>query len=131
MKLLLDTHIWIWLISQPQKLGRAVSREMRSPKNELYLSPISIWEAGHVARRGKFRTKPNFSAYMEQVLARPEFREAPFTLAVAIEAAGLDLPQSDLGDLFLAATASHFGLTLVTADEQLLACDWLKTMPNE
>jgi PIN domain nuclease of toxin-antitoxin system len=64
-------------------------------------------------------------------LARPEFQEAPFNLAVAVEAAGLQLPQSDPGDVFLAATASHFGLTLVTTDEQLLACDWLKTMPNE
>jgi PIN domain nuclease of toxin-antitoxin system len=131
MKLLLDTHIWIWLIGQPEKLSRAVSREIRNPKNELYLSPISIWEAGQIARRGKFKAKPNFAAYMEQTLARPEFREAPLTFAVAVEAAGLELPQSDLGDLFLAATASVFGLTLVTADEQLLACDWLKTMANE
>ena len=50
MKLLLDTHIWIWLISQPEKLSRAVSREIENPKNEFYLSPISIWEAGHMAR---------------------------------------------------------------------------------
>jgi PIN domain nuclease of toxin-antitoxin system len=131
MKLLLDTHIWIWLISQPEKLSRAVSRAIRNPKNEIYLSPISVWEAGHIARRGKFITKPSFPAYMEQALSRPEFREAPFNFAVAVEAAGLELPQSDPGDVFLAATASHFGLTLVTADEQLLACAWLKTMPNE
>ncbi|MGA7238828.1 MAG: hypothetical protein WBY44_24310 [Bryobacteraceae bacterium] len=42
----------------------------------------------------------------------------------------MELPQSDPGDVFLAATASHFGMTLVTADEQLLACGGLKTMPN-
>lgn len=131
MKLLLDTHIWIWLISQPEKLSRAVAREIRNPKNELYLSPISIWEAGHLARRGRLKTKLSFSACVEHTLARPEFQEAPFNLAVAVEAAGLQLPQSDPGDLFLAATASHFGLTLVTSDEQLLACKWLKTMVNE
>src|SRR5271169_5756968 len=121
MKLLLDTHIWIWLISQPEKLSRAVSREIRNPKNELYLSPVSIWEAGHMARRGRLKTKLSFAACVEHTLARPEFQEAPFNFAVAAEAAGLELPQSDPGDLFLAATASHFGMTLVTADEQLLA----------
>jgi PIN domain nuclease of toxin-antitoxin system len=131
MKLLLDTHIWIWLISSPQKLSRAVAREIRNPKNELYLSPISIWEVGQMARRGKLKTKLSFSSGIEHTLARPEFQEAPFNHAVAVHAAGLELPQSDPGDLFLAATASHFGLTLITADEQLLACDWLKTMPNE
>lgn len=131
MKLLLDTHIWIWLISQPQKLSRAVTREIKNPKNELYLSPISIWEAGQMARRGRLKLKPSFSACLEYTLARPEFQEAPFNFAVAAEAAGLELPQSDPGDVFLAATTSHFGMTLVTADEQLLACDWLKTMANE
>jgi hypothetical protein len=56
--------------------------------------------------------------------------EAPFNFAVATEAALIQLPQSDLGDLFLAATSSVFGLTLVTADLQLLQCAWLKTLPN-
>lgn len=130
MKLLLDTHIWIWSIGEPEKLSRAVRRELQNPKNEIYLSPISIWEAGLIARRGKLKPKMRLSACIEKALTGP-FQEAPFNFAVAAEAAGLELAQSDPGDVFLAATASHFGMTLVTADEQLLACDWLKTMPNE
>jgi PIN domain nuclease of toxin-antitoxin system len=130
MKLLLDTHIWIWSISQPEKLGRAVRRELQNPKNEIYVSPVSIWEAGHLVRRGRLKTKLRLSVCLERTLAGP-FQEAPFNFAVAAEAAGLELPQSDPGDIFLAATASHFGLTLVTADEQLLACEWLPTIANE
>jgi PIN domain nuclease of toxin-antitoxin system len=129
MKLLLDTHIWIWSISQPEKLGRAVRRELQNPKNEIYVSPVSIWEAGHLVRRGRLKIKLRLSACLARTLAGP-FREAPFNFAVAAEAAGLKLPQSDRGDVFLAATASVLGFTLVTSDEQLLACDWLKTMPN-
>ncbi len=131
MKLLLDTHIWIWLISQPEKLSRAVKREIQNSKNELYISPVSIWEAGQMARRGRLKTKVTFSAYIEQTLARPEFQEAPFNFAVAIEASHLQLPQGDPGDVFLAATASVYGMTLVTNDEQLLACKWLKTIAND
>jgi PIN domain nuclease of toxin-antitoxin system len=50
---------------------------------------------------------------------------------VAIAASRLELPQPDPGDTFLAATASIYDLTLVTADAQLLNCAWLKTMPND
>jgi PIN domain nuclease of toxin-antitoxin system len=50
---------------------------------------------------------------------------------VAVEAAGIELPESDPGDVFLAATASAFRLTLVTADSQFEGCSWLKTMAND
>ena len=64
-------------------------------------------------------------------MAQVPLREAPFTLAVAAGASKIGLPQSDLGDIFLAATALVFELTLVTADSQLLACSWLKTLAND
>jgi predicted nucleic acid-binding protein len=63
-------------------------------------------------------------------MAQVPLREAPFTFAVARDASRIELPQSDLGDIFLAATALVFDLTLVTADSQLLACSWLRTLPN-
>src|SRR5688500_10003968 len=128
MKLLLDTHIWLWALEHPQKLDRSVLRHLEDSRNEIYLSPISIWEAHHMARRNKLRVSPTFSDWLEQVLARTPVREAPLTFAVAAEISRIELPQPDLGDLVIAATASLFGLTLVTADEQLLRCSWLKTL---
>lgn len=131
MKLLLDTHIWIWVLHRPEKLSLPVRRQLDNPKSELYLSPISVWEAHLLAQRGKLRLKQSFPEWLEQVLAKTPLREAPFNLAVAAEASRIQLPQSDLGDLFLAATATVFDLTLVTADAQLVACSWLKTLANE
>ena len=64
-------------------------------------------------------------------MAQVPLREAPFTFAVAADASKIELSQSDPGDVFLAATALVFDLTLVTADPQLLACSWLKTLPND
>lgn len=58
-------------------------------------------------------------------------REAPFTVAIAREASRLRLPQPDFGDIILAATAIVEGLVLVTADQELLECKWLKTLANE
>jgi len=130
MKLLLDTHIWIWALHSPEKLGRRVRRELHRASNELYLSPVSIWEAHHLVRRKRLRIRQGFAQWLDEVMAQVPLREAPFTFAVARDASRIELPQSDLGDIFLAATALAFDLTLVTADSQLLACSWLKTLPN-
>jgi len=129
VKLLLDTHIWIWAVLSPGKLSRPVRRELQKAGNELYLSPISIWEAHLLEKRRKVRFNPTFSPWVDEALLG--LREAPVTFAVGDTAASINLPQSDLGDIFLAATALVFDLTLVTSDLQLLACSWLKTFPND
>jgi PIN domain nuclease of toxin-antitoxin system len=131
MKLLLDTHIWIWAVDRPEKLNRKVQRELQKAGNELYLSPVSIWEAHLLARRGRLRIGQSISHWVDDVLAKVPLQEAPFNFAVAVAASGITLPESDLGDVFLAATASVFDLMLVTADPQLLACRWLKTLAND
>lgn len=131
MKLLLDTHIWIWSIESSQRLSRPVRRELQKSSNELYLSPISIWEAHHIAMRGKLRLKQTFSQWLDGALTQTPLREAPFIWAAGSAAASINLPQSDLGDILLAATALAFDLTLVTSDSQLLGCSWLKTLPND
>ena len=44
MKLLLDTHIWVWSVAEPERLSSRVRNALESPENEIWLSPISIWE---------------------------------------------------------------------------------------
>jgi PIN domain nuclease of toxin-antitoxin system len=131
MKLLLDTHIWLWTTLEPRKVGRVVRRELARPNNELYLSPVSIWEAHQAHIRKRLRIQQEFHTWLAENLHRSGLQEAPLTFAVAVETCRISLPQPDLGDLFLAATASVYGLTLATADPQLLECRWLKTLSNE
>src|SRR6266481_5448629 len=45
LRLLLDTHIWLWLLSDPRKLGRRTLQELKNENNELWVSPISTREA--------------------------------------------------------------------------------------
>jgi PIN domain nuclease of toxin-antitoxin system len=131
LKLLLDTHIWLWTLGESNKLGPTARRHIENPRNELFLSPISIWEAHEMERRKRLRMKQSFPGWLDLILSQTPVCEAPLTFAVATAASRLELPQPDFGDLFLAATASVYDLTLVTADAQLLDCAWLKTMPNE
>jgi len=130
MKLLLDTHIWIWALQSPEKLSRKVRRELERSTNDLYLSPVSIWEAHHLVQRKRLRVRNGFTQWLDDVMDRVPLQEAPFNFAVAASAARIELPQSDLGDIFLTATALVFDLTLVTSDAQLLDCSWLKTLAN-
>jgi len=131
LRLLLDTHIWLWALLRPEKLAGTVRREIEKSKNELYLSPVSIWEAHHLEQRKRLRLKASFSDWIDRVFEQMPLREAPFNFAVAAETTRIQLPQADLGDVFLAATASVFDLTLVTADSLLTSCSWLKTLAND
>jgi PIN domain nuclease of toxin-antitoxin system len=130
LKLLLDTHIWIWAVDGSPKLGRAARRSIESPSNELFLSPISVWEAHHLESKGRIRYKGGFDAWLEAAHRLVPVLEAAFNFEVAREASRIKLTEPDIGDVFLAATASVFELRLVTADSQLLECSWLKTLAN-
>ena len=127
MKLLLDTHIWLWSLREPQRLGRRSLHALQDPENELWLSPISLWEALLLERKGRISIQGDLAFWQARATAR--FREAPLTLEVVLRAHQLDL-HSDPADRFLAATAKVFSLTLVTADERLLGLGDIATLAN-
>jgi PIN domain nuclease of toxin-antitoxin system len=128
LKLLLDTHIWLWSLREPQRLGRRVRRELESGDNELWLSPISAWEAFLLNARGRIRLHGNLGEWLERSTAH--LQEAPLTHEIVLAAQQLPLSHPDPADRFLAATAQVLGLTLVTADERLLGLGDIKTLAN-
>ncbi len=128
MKLLLDTHVWIWSLASPKDLGPKLRRHLSSAKNELWISAISLWEALLLAEAGRIRLPREPSRFLEEVLDEQSYREAPVTHEVAFESRRLSLESEDPADRFLAATAKVYDLTLVTADAHLLACRDVKTL---
>ena len=130
MRLLLDTHIWIWSLLAPERLGTRVSRALRDPRHELWLSPISVWEAMLLAERGRVTVAEAPAAWVERVLRALPAREAPLTHEVAIRSRLVNLPHPDPADRFLAATALVHDLTLVTADARLLHLKGIRTLAN-
>lgn len=121
MKLLLDTHIWLWALLEPERLTPAVRTALESADNELWLSPISVWEALVLAERGRLSPSTPVTEWIERMVRAIPRREAPLTHDIAVASRQLTLPHQDPADRFLAATALVLGLTLVTADERLLA----------
>lgn len=120
MKLLLDTHIWLWSLRDQKRLPRRAARELASPKNELWLSPISVWETVSLLELGRLKVKGDAWRWLDQILAAGVFRDASFTRAVAAKCAEVQLPHRDPADRQLVASALVHGLTLVTADPRLL-----------
>jgi PIN domain nuclease of toxin-antitoxin system len=127
LKLLLDTHIWLWLLHDPKRLGKQTFQELSNEKNELWLSPISTWEVLTLNSKGRIRIRGDLSEWL--ALATAGTREAPLTHEIALAAGQMPLHQ-DPADRFLAATAQVLDLTLVTADERLMGLGNIRTLAN-
>lgn len=130
MKLLLDTHIWLWSALDPQRLSRRVARELADQENELWLSPISVWELTILQRKGRLNEPKNLAAWIAQSAKDLELIEAPITIDVALAVATINFPHGDPGDHFLAASAKVFDLTLITADENLIELSGIRVLAN-
>ncbi len=130
MKLLLDTHIWLWSLAERNRLSQRVIHKLGDPGNELWLSPISIWELVVLAQKGRVKLDQEVDAWIANKLSAVPLREAPVTYEVARETGRLRLRHRDPADRFLLATAKVFELTLVTADERLLKARDVSVMAN-
>ncbi len=130
MKLLLDTHIWLWSLLDPSRLGRRTAAALDDPNNELWLSPISIWETLMLAQRGRVVLEPEPERWVRANLERLPFREAPLNAEVAMASRALRIASDDPADRFIAATARVYDLTLVTADARLRKVPHVTVLPN-
>jgi len=128
LKILLDTHIWIWSLAEPKRLSRRVQNELKDRNNELWLSPVSTWEVLLLHSKGRIQLHSNLREWV--TMATAYMREAPLTHEIVTAALDLPLAHQDPGDRFLAATAAVLGLTLVTADQRLLGLGTIATLAN-
>lgn len=120
MKLLLDTHVWLWSLVQPARLGRRARAALRRAGNELWVSPVSAWELLVLAERGRVKLGDEPRRWVVEALVQTPAQEAVFTFDAAVRSREIMLAHPDPVDRFLVATALVYGLTLVTADDSLI-----------
>lgn len=128
MKLLLDTHIWLWALGNPAKLSKRVRTEIENPSNEIWVSSVSTWEALMLNAKHRIQLPADLEAWFTRATSYSQ--EAPLTHEIAFEAHRLPLPHKDPADRFLAATAKLLGLVLVTQDPELLGLGDIQTLAN-
>ena len=116
MRLLLDTHVLLWAAAGtlPDEFAEYIADE----ENDLYFSPVSIWEV--VIKKGLGR--PDFTVDPTQLhrgLVANGYRELPITGRATLQVATLPDLHRDPFDQLLVAQAIEEGLTLLTADRSL------------
>jgi PIN domain nuclease of toxin-antitoxin system len=118
MRLLLDTHVLLWTLGAPERLGNTLSAAIKSPDNDVMFSAVSIWEIAikSALRRNDFQVAP------DEILAaaiESGFTELPVRSAAAVQVAKLPVHHRDPFDRLLIAQAITEPATLYTADSQL------------
>lgn len=118
MRLLLDTHVLLWALATPERLGPDVRAVLEEPENEVLFSAASLWEIAIKARLGR----PDFAFDPGQVFRAAldtGFVELPVRAAAAMLVAGLPRHHRDPFDHLLIAQAMAEPARLYTADPLL------------
>jgi PIN domain nuclease of toxin-antitoxin system len=121
MKLLLDTHVFLWYISADSELPAAFRDAIRDPANEVYLSVASVWEAVIKYALGKLPLPEVPATYLPRQRAAHHIRTLPIEEAALAHLASLAPLHRDPFDRILIAQALQHGLTLATVDDAIRA----------
>jgi PIN domain nuclease of toxin-antitoxin system len=130
LRLLLDTHIWLWGVFETERLSAGLTRVLSDSRNERWLSPLSILEFYNLVAKRRIAIEKEFGVWVSESIAIAGFHEATLTYQVALEAARFPLPHGDPIDRLLVASARAYELTLVTADRNLIAAGAVDTLAN-
>jgi PIN domain nuclease of toxin-antitoxin system len=119
MKLLLDTHVWLWWQMTPERLKDDARDKIASPDSEVFLSAVSTWEMAIKIAAGKLQLPVPMEELIPESLLRDDFGSLPLQQHHCFELARLPMHHRDPFDRMLVAQARAEQLTLVTADRQL------------
>jgi PIN domain nuclease of toxin-antitoxin system len=129
VKLLLDTHVWLWSQEQAERLGRKTRAALSDLDQARFVSAISTFEIARLINRGLLRFHQPFPYWKEDALRELHARAIDVTHEIAWEA--YNLPgtfHNNPADRILVATARLHDLLLVTADDLILRYAHVKTM---
>jgi PIN domain nuclease of toxin-antitoxin system len=124
--IVLDTHAWVWLTSDPSRLGPAARKALRRGRSK-GVAAISCWELAMLVVRGRIELDRDPVSWMEDALRSEAIDLLPLTPAVAVASAQLGaLP--DPADRLVVATAMTYGAALVTRDEAIRGSGLVQTV---
>jgi PIN domain nuclease of toxin-antitoxin system len=116
MKLLLDTHVFLWWDSRDVRLPESLHAAIASPRNEVFVSAVTVWEIAIKRASGKLI----FGRPVAKSIEEYGFSSIPITIHHAEWAGGLPQLHRDPFDRLLVAQAHLEGMVLVTVDAQIL-----------
>lgn len=124
-KLLLDTHVWVWLMEGIPLLDNKYKKmiNVAAQENEVFIAAISTWEVSMLAMKKRIVFEKQILTWLNQALALPGIELLALTPEIAAESC--DLPENakfhgDPADRLIVATARIHGLTILTQDQKIL-----------
>ena len=129
--IVLDTHVWLWYLNDPQRLSKtaadAVNHTMT--ENGIYVSSISVWEVALLVHKGRLVFTMELSDWIahSEALSFVNFVAVDNTIAMK----AVNLPESlhsDPADRIIISTARHLGVKLVTKDQRIRDYPYVETV---
>ncbi|OFW38165.1 MAG: hypothetical protein A3J29_23425 [Acidobacteria bacterium RIFCSPLOWO2_12_FULL_67_14b] len=120
MPTLLDTHAWVWWVSDDRRLSRPARRaiEKALAGDALWLSLISIWEVAKKVEKGRLVLDRPLDDWLDAATDRPGLHQAELTRPILAESCRLPPPfHGDPADQIIVATARDRDATIVTKDQ--------------
>ena len=119
MRLLLDTHIFLWLITGDRRITETMQIDVLNPANEVYLSVVSVWEISVKYQLGRLPLPEPPQIYLPVQRQRHEITSLSLDEASISQLARLPSIHRDPFDRMLVCQALEHDLTIVTVDEML------------
>ena len=115
LRLLLDTHAFVWCLSDVPRLAEGARNAIADPRNDVFVSAVTGWEISVKRAKGRMTAPDNLSA----MIGERGFIHLPLTFHHAEQAGHLPMHHRDPVDRMLIAQAQAEGLVLVTRDARI------------
>ncbi len=129
--ILLDTHAWLWWISNPELLGKAATRSIEKAvrENGIVISSISTWEIALLVEKGRLTLSIETRDWIRKTEGLPFVRFIPVDNTIALRSVSLqDNFHADPADRIITATALTMGIPLITKDEKIRTYSYVQTI---
>lgn len=129
--IVLDTHTWIWFISNPELLSKRAKAAVNAAVKDksILLSSISAWELALLVAKKRLKLTIDVTDWIAKSESLPFIQFVPVTNSIAVKSVNLPLPlHPDPADRIIIATALSMGAPLVTKDKKLLNYSMINTI---
>jgi PIN domain nuclease of toxin-antitoxin system len=129
--IVLDTHAWVWFLSNPELLSKKAKRyvDVAVKEKAIMISSISAWEVALLVARKRLILTLELSDWIAKSEMLPFFKFIPVDNSVAIKSVNLPQPlHRDPADRIIIATAISLGAPIVTKDEKILNYQHVQTI---
>ncbi len=129
--IVLDTHAWVWFVSNPERLSKAAKKAVDASieNNEVFISSISAWEVALLVAKERLKLTMDVTDWISKSERLPFLQFVPVDNSLAVKSVNLPQPlHQDPADRIIIATAMNIGAPIVTKDEKLRGYPHVKTL---